>query len=64
MAEILDNTAAKSAGIKVGDIIVKVGDSLTGMSDLTKALYTYSKGDTTKVVVYRDGKEVTLDVKF
>ena len=65
VAEILDNTAAKSAGIKVGDIIVKVGDnSLTGMSDLTKALYTYSKGDTTKVVVYRDGKEVTLDVKF
>ena len=59
------NDVICKAPIKVGDIIVKVGDnSLTGMSDLTKALYTYSKGDTTNVVVYIKGKEVTLDVKF
>lgn len=65
VAEVLDNTPAKAAGVNAGDIIVKVGDtSLKGMSDLNKTLYTYSKGDTAKLVVYRDGKEVTLDVKF
>lgn len=65
VAEVLDGTSAKTAGIQDGDIILKIGDSnLTGMSDLTKSLYTYSKGDSTKIVVYRNGKEVTLNVKF
>ena len=65
VAEVLDNTAAKTAGIQSGDIIVKLGDtSLTGMSDLTKSLYTYSSGDSAKITVYRDGREVTLNVKF
>ncbi|MGL5329659.1 MAG: serine protease HtrA [Peptostreptococcaceae bacterium] len=65
VAEIFDGTPAQSSGMKVGDIIVKVDDvSLTGMSDLTKTLYTYSKGDKAKVIVYRDGKEVALNITF
>ncbi|MEG2353619.1 MAG: trypsin-like peptidase domain-containing protein [Clostridium sp.] len=65
VVEVIENTSAQLAGVKAGDIIVKVADtSLTGMSDLNKTLCTYSKEDTTKIVVYRDGKEVTLNVKF
>ncbi|WP_195251321.1 serine protease HtrA [Romboutsia sp. 1001713B170207_170306_H8] len=65
VAEVIDDSAAKTAGVQVGDVIVKLGDTnLTGMSDLTKSLYTYSSGDSTKVVVYRGGKEITLNVKF
>ena len=34
------------------------------MSDLTKCLYTYKSGDSTSLVVNRDGKEVKLNVAF
>ena len=65
VAEVIDGSTAQNAGIKVGDVIVKIGDTeLTGMSDLTKSLYTYSKGDTAKLIVYRNGKDVTLNVSF
>ena len=65
VAEVIDGSAAQDAGIKAGDVIVKIGDSeLTGMSDLTKSLYTYSKGDSAKIVVYRNGKDSTLTVNF
>ena len=65
VAEVIDGSTAQNAGIKAGDVIVKIGDTeLTGMSDLTKSLYTYSKGDTAKLIVYRNGKDVTLNVSF
>ena len=65
VAEVIDGSTAQNAGIKVGDVIVKIGDTeLTGMSDLTKSLYTYSKGDIAKLIVYRNGKDVTLNVNF
>lgn len=65
IAEVMDNTAAKSSGIQAGDVIVKVGDTnITSMSDLNKSLYGYSSGDKTKVVINRSGKEASIDVKF
>lgn len=65
VAEVVENSAAESAGIKSGDIIVKLGDTeLTSMSDLTKCLYEYKSGDSVKIVVNRDGTEKTLKVKF
>ena len=65
VAEVVSGSAAEKAGIKSGDIIVKIGDTkLTSMSDLTKSLYTYKSGNSTKIVVNRDGKEETLNVTF
>ena len=65
VGEVLEDSAAQKAGIKANDIIVKIGDTkLTSMSDLTKALYTYKTGDKTTLVVNRDNREVTLNVKF
>ena len=34
------------------------------MSDLTKNLYNYTKGDSATLTINRDGKEMTLKVKF
>ena len=65
VGEVVEGSSAQKAGIKSGDIIVKIGDTnLTSMSDLTKALYTYKSGDSTTIVVNRDGSEKTLKVSF
>lgn len=65
VAEVVNNSAAEKAGIKAGDVIVKLGDTkLTSMSDLTKCLYEYKSGDKATIVVNRDGKEVKLNVSF
>lgn len=65
IAEVVANSPAASAKIEVGDIIIKVGNTnITSMSDLNKALYSYSKGNNTKIVVNRGGKQVNLDVRF
>ena len=63
--ESVEDSSAEKAGIKQGDIIVKLGDTkVTSMSDLTKCLYEYKSGDSTTIVVNRDGSEKQLKVKF
>ena len=65
VAEVVSNTPAQRAGIQGGDVITKVGDiEITSMSDLNKALYKYSVGDTSKIEINRGGKNITMDVKF
>ncbi|WP_042276033.1 serine protease HtrA [[Clostridium] dakarense] len=65
IAEVIANTAAQKSGIQTGDVIVKVGDiNISSMSDLNKSLYKYSKGDNTKVTINRNGKDITMNVKF
>lgn len=65
VGEVVSGSAAEKAGIKSGDIIVKLGDTdLASMSDLTKCLYNYKSGDSTTIVVNRSGKEVKLNVTF
>ncbi|MEG0856914.1 MAG: trypsin-like peptidase domain-containing protein [Terrisporobacter sp.] len=65
VSETISGSSAEKAKIKPGDIIVKLGDTeITSMSDLTKCLYNYKSGDSDKIIVYRDGKEKTLNVTF
>lgn len=65
IAEVVDSTAAQKAGIQTGDVIVKVGDTdITTMSDLNKALYGYSKGQSTTISVNRGGKITKINVTF
>ena len=65
IAEVVDNTPAQKSGIQGGDVIVKVGDDETPtMTDLNKALYKYKSGQSTKVVINRGGKEITVNVTF
>ena len=54
---------AEKAGIKGGDIVIKLGESRVGnLDDFDSALRKYKGGDRVPVVVKRDGKEVTLQI--
>lgn len=65
IVEVVDSTSAQRAGIQAGDVIVKIGDKdIVTMSDLNKALYGYSKGQSTNISVNRGGKIVNLNVTF
>lgn len=60
-----EGSAAEKAGIRSGDIIVKLGDAeIASVSDLTAAKKVYRAGDTTTVTVYRGGEEITLQLTF
>ena len=57
--------AADKAGIREGDIIIKLGeDEIKSVADITAAKKHYRAGDTAEVVVYRGGEEVTLSITF
>lgn len=62
---VSSGSAADRAGIKTGDRIVSIGDTLINTDlDVTKALMNYSSGEKTEIVVKRDGKEKSLDIVF
>jgi serine protease Do len=57
--------AAEKAGMKAGDIIVKVGDKdIKTMSDLNGVKKSYKAGDTVTVTVNRNGTETELSLTF
>ena len=59
-----DGAAAK-AGVKPGDLIVKLGDSpVTTLAGLTPAMKNFKVGDTTTITVYRSGKLLDLTITF
>jgi hypothetical protein len=54
---------AERAGIKGGDIIIKLGESRIGnLEDFDSALRKYKAGDRVAVIVKRERKEVTFEV--
>lgn len=63
VAEIAEGGPAEDAGIKVGDIVTKIGDYNVESADgLILAVRSYAVGDTVDVVLVRDGKEQTVSV--
>ena len=59
-----DSIAGK-AGVKPGDIIIKIGDSdIKTLGDVSKKLYSYSSGAKDSITVYRNGKKVKLEAAF
>ena len=53
---------AEKAGIQKGDVIIKFGEyDVTSLRDYAFALRQHKPGDTVKLVVVREGKEVTLE---
>ena len=57
------NGAASNAGIKIGDIIVEFdGKEITTDDELISLIDTKKPGDKVKVVVYRDGEDVEVEV--
>jgi serine protease Do len=58
-------SCADTAGMKVGDIITKLGDyDVTSKEDLLAAKKNFKAGETTSIVVYRDGESLTLQITF
>lgn len=62
---VTDGKPAQKAGIQKGDIILAIGEFTTSdMMAYTKALGQFSKGDTTKVKIIRNGAEMLISVTF
>ncbi|MBK7751183.1 MAG: M28 family peptidase [Flavobacteriales bacterium] len=62
---VTDGKPAAAAGLKTGDIVVKLGAlEVTDMMSYMKALGQFARGDKAKVVVLREGKEVEAEVMF
>lgn len=58
-------SAAEKAGIQEKDIILGVGaDQVTSMAELTRILRKYEPGQKSKIVVYRGGNKIELEITF
>ena len=63
VVEVSDGGAADDAGLRPGDVLVKLGDTdITTITSLSEALASMRPGDRTKVTYTRDGKEHTAEV--
>ena len=57
--------AADRAGLQMGDVIVKVGDTdINSMEDLTVVKKQYTSGDTTTFTIWRQGQEMTVELTW
>ena len=58
-------SAADKAGLKMGDVIVKVDDTdIAASEDLVAVKKSYSAGDTSTFTIYRDGTTQTVSVTW
>lgn len=63
--EVLEGYPAFESGIKPKDIIIKIGETdIHTNSNIKSALLNFKDGDSTEIVVLREGKEVKLNVTF
>jgi serine protease Do len=63
VGQVEPGSGADAAGVRRGDIIVRLGDEpIDNAGDLFGALRDYQPGDTVELTVVRDGEELTLDV--
>ena len=57
--------AAAKAGLRLGDVITKLGDKdIRSMDDLSAAKKGYKAGDTVAITYYRDGQYHTTELTF
>lgn len=57
--------SAEQAGIRAGDIIVRLGDAkVESVAELTAAKKQYKPGDTAEIEVYRSGEHLTFTLTF
>lgn len=62
---ISEDKPAQKAGLQKGDVVVKLGDiDVVDMKTYMIGLSKFEKGDTTKVVVDRKGKQVEVEINF
>ncbi|SEF78645.1 serine protease Do [Caloramator fervidus] len=62
---VTKGSGAEKAGIKVGDIILKLDNKrVISLLELENIKSKYKAGDTVEVVLYRDGKQITTKLTF
>ena len=62
---ISEDKPAQNAGLQRGDVVVKLGDiEVVDMKTYMVGLSKFEKGDSTKVIVEREGKEVEAEITF
>ena len=62
---ILNNSVSKNAGLKIGDIIIKIdGKELNKMSDLREYIYTKKPGDGVVLSILRNRKQIELKINL
>ena len=60
-----EGSAAQKAGLKMGDVILKVDDNeIETMEDLTAVKKKYAAGDTVTLTIYREGQEITVELTW
>lgn len=65
VVSITENTGAATAGIKKGDVIIKINNNkVKDSAYLRYELYQHQAGDKIEVTVIRDGKEKKIEVKL
>ena len=63
LAEIQNESPSSNAGLKRGDIIVKVGDyTVKDIAEFRYRLYSHKIGDTIDLEIIRDGKSKTVKI--
>lgn len=63
VARLTENGPAQKAGIKVGDVIVRVdGKRVESVNDLIDLIQDKKKGDKVKLEILREKKPMTIDV--
>ena len=62
---VSEDKPAQKAGLKKGDIVIKLGDStVTNMMSYMRALSVFEKGSATKVIVKRGDTEIEKEINF
>ncbi len=65
IADVVKDSAADKAGLKIGDLILAVGDmAISSNSDLTDIIARYNAGDTVTFTIQRDGSKQEISVTF
>lgn len=62
---VSEDKPAQRAGLRKGDVVVQLGDStVTDMMSYMRALSAFEPGDSTRVVVAREGDTLTAGIRF
>ena len=63
--EVVQGSPAEKIGIKPGDIVVRIaGEGIGDDGDLSEIISSRKPGEEVKIVIWRDGEEITLTAKL
>ena len=65
VAEVQPGTPAEKAHLRTGDVVTAVGGTTVDSAEaLTRAIDSHKPGETVRVTIRRDGKDITAEVKL